>query len=810
MKVLKFGGTSVGSVAAIKSVASIINSASTNNNIVVVVSAIGGVTNQLIQLSTRAQQGDTSYEALIDQLKLQHTTMYSELLGKEEEGFINELFSQLSEVCKGVFLLKELTSRTSDFIQSCGERLSSFIVFSYLKNEKVDITLYDSRKYLITDKQFGNANILIKETSELLLGLKSEMGSVSLFPGFIASTLENETTTLGRGGSDYTASLLANVFEAEALEIWTDVNGLMTADPRLVKQAHLLPHVSYEEALELSHFGAKVLYPPSIQPALDKGITIWVKNTFDAEGECTKITKEWDEKKNLVRGISSIKEIALLNLSGNSMVGIPSFSFRLFRALSEARVNVILITQASSEHSICVAISTVDVDKAKEAVNKEFRTELELRKLNAVSIDTDMSILALVGANMKNQVGICGKMFDTLGRNGISVTAIAQGSSERNISAVIHRSDMKKAINLLHESFFLSEIKKVHLFIVGVGNVGRAFLNQISEQQEYLLKEHHLNILVAGIANSKQSYFEEEGIDLKRWTDLLNGGDAYHIDSFVSRIDELNLRNSVFVDITASKDIAQVYQAVLEKSISVVTPNKIAATRSMEQYRKLKQTARKYGAQFLFETNVAAGLPVISTLNDLIKSGDKILSIEAVLSGTLNYLFNEYNGQSTFRSIIESAKALGLTEPDPRLDLSGEDVIRKLLILMRESGLEVEMKDVDLVSFLPEGCLEAPSLDSFYQKVEDNEPYFKALYNEAEQAKTKLRVVASYKNGKATVGLQKIEEGHPFYFLEGKDNIVLFHTERYKTQPLVIKGAGAGAEVTASGIFADVLRLVNN
>jgi aspartokinase/homoserine dehydrogenase 1 len=809
MRVLKFGGTSVGNTAAIRQMGEIIRKSAEEDQIVVVVSAVGGVTNQLIALADQAAQRNRGYETSLNKLKDLHSGIFRELTGREDNGFIDKLFTQLGEMCKGIFLLKELTPRTSDYIQSSGERLSSHIVYHYLVEEGLEIQLFDSREYLITDKHFGNANLIWPITRQRLEALREKMPAVSLFPGFVASTQEKETSTLGRGGSDFTASVLANVLKAEGLEIWTDVNGLMTADPRLVKQAHLLEHVSYEEALELSHFGAKVLYPPSIQPALDSGIPIWVKNTFDPDGPSTMVTKEWDQQKHLIRGISSIKDIALLTLSGNSMVGIPSFSFRLFKALSEARVNVILITQASSEHSICVGIASSDAGVAAEAVAHEFETELELRKLDPVSVEDDLSILALVGSNMRDQVGVSGRMFNTLGTNGISVKAISQGSSERNISAVIYKADLKKAVNTLHESFFLSEVKKINLFVVGVGNVGKAFLSQVQKQQQMLVREFLLNIQVIGIANSRKAHFEEEGIDLDQWEDLLNQGEPSTIDSFVGKMKSMNLRNSVFIDITASKTIADAYQQLLESSISVITPNKIAATREMDKYLALKWATRKFGSQFLFETNVAAGLPVISTLNDLFKSGDKVHAIEAVLSGTLNFLFNNYDGSRPFSSIVKEAKELGLTEPDPRLDLSGEDVMRKLLILIRESGRKWEMEQISQVSFLPEACTKAKNLEEFYELLDKHEAHFKALYDDARAEAAQLRVVASFKDGVARVGLEKVEKSHPFYFLEGKDNIVLFHTTRYAEQPLVVKGAGAGAQVTASGIFADVLRIAN-
>lgn len=809
MKVLKFGGTSVGSVEAIEKVAEILRKESRQEQLVVVVSAMSGVTNTLISISQKAAKRDADYESDLQLLEEKHCTAFKELTGNSNCFEISKLFVRLTEICRGVYLLRELTPRTSDYIQSCGERLSSYIVSEYLKKEGLDVQLRDSRKYLITDKKFGGANVLWQSTKAALNELKPGLGAISVFPGFIASTSDNETSTLGRGGSDYTAAVLANVLGASELQIWTDVNGLMTADPRLVPNAHLLEHVSYEEALELSHFGAKVLYPPSIQPALDAEIPIWVKNTFDADGPSTLVTKEWDDDKQAICGISSIQDIALVNLSGASMVGIPSFSFRLFKALSEAKVNVIMITQASSEHSICVGISKVDAAVAAEVINSEFEAEITLNKIDAAVIEEDLSVIALVGSHMKNQVGISGKMFNTLGRNGISVKAIAQGSSERNITAIINKSDLKKALNTLHESFFLSELKKINLFVVGVGNVGKAFISQVQRQQAMLAKEFRVDIQVVAVANSKKCHFEEEGIDLTQWEDLLADGKPCTIEGFVEEMKSLNLRNSVFIDITASKTISEVYQELLEMSISVVTPNKIAATRDMSKYLSLKYATKKYGSQFLFETNVAAGLPVISTMNDLFKSGDRIHAIQAVLSGTLNYLFNNYDGTKLFSSVVKDAKALGLTEPDPRLDLSGEDVMRKLLILIRESGRKWEMDQIEQVSFLPEACEQAKDLEEFYELLDQNEDHFKAIYDDAKLEDAQLRVVATFKDGIAKVGLEKVQKSHPFYFLEGKDNIVLFYTDRYKEQPLVVKGAGAGAEVTASGIFADVLRIAN-
>jgi bifunctional aspartokinase / homoserine dehydrogenase 1 len=809
MKVLKFGGTSVGSVEAISQVAEIVISKAAEDQIIVVVSAVGGVTDKLLKIADLAQSRNDSYQEAINELRKQHIEIYNSLTGNKQSEEIDGIISELEEICRGVYLLKELTPRSSDYIVSSGERLSSFIIATFIKQKFPKTTLFDSRTVIKTDKTFGHANVNFEISQKLVSELK--LDQVNLFPGFIASTPDNETITLGRGGSDYTAAIFAKLAKASSLEIWTDVDGMMTADPRLVKQAHFIDHVSYEEALELSHFGAKVIYPPSIQPALEIGIPITVKNTFNPTHQGTQITKEWDETKQLIRGITSIKDISLINLSGGGMVGIPSFSFRLFKALSDSKINVILITQASSEHTITVGIAANDSKAAVACLNDEFATEIKNSLINKVEAQENLSILALVGANMRNQVGVSGQMFNILGRNGVSIKAIAQGSSERNISGVIAREDLDKALNVLHESFFLSNSKRINLFIIGVGNVGKAFINQLTGQFNYLKKNHLLNIKVIGMANSKKMTFMKDGIPLSKWQDqMAESSEPFNRDAFFQYMENYNLRNSIFIDITGSAEIAAMYPKVLKESISVVTPNKIAATGKYEAYLALKETSKKYSSQFLYETNVCAGLPVLSTLSDLIKSGDQIHSVEAVLSGTLNFLFNVYNGTDSFVNVIKQAKEMGYTEPDPRLDLFCEDVKRKILILIRESGYVHELSEIALEPFLPASCDGSTSVEDFYDKVEKAEAHFKAIYDKSKANGTQLRVVASYKDGKASVGLKEIPANHPFFFLEGSDNIVLFHTNRYKAQPLVIKGAGAGADVTASGIFADVLRIAQS
>lgn len=810
MKVLKFGGTSVGNEASIREVAKIIASYAKEEQLVVVASAVGGVTDQLVKIGEAAEKGDETYAALIQNIAFQHEKLYYDLIGEKPGEEFHRIILELSEVGSGVCLLKELTPRSSDFILSCGERLSNLVISKFLEEEGVDVKLYDSRQFIITDERFGHANVNFRLTGPKIREAASSFAQVNMFPGYIASSEEKQTTTLGRGGSDYTAAILAGVLEADHFEIWTDVDGLMTADPRLVRHAHFIEHVSYEEALELSHFGAKVIYPPSIQPALEKGIPITIKNTFNLDHSGTLITREWDDKKQLIRGISSIKDISLVTLSGSGMVGIPKFSFRLFKALSEANINVILITQASSEHTITVGIAADDSKKAVKALNEEFSELIEANKVNPIEAENDLSIIALVGNNMKDQVGVGGQMFNILGKNGVSVKAIAQGSSERNISAVVRKNDLKKAVNVLHESFFLSDQRRINLFIIGAGNVGSAFMSQLGAQYNYLKEHHHLNIKVIAIANSRKMYFDAQGIPFSKWPEHLDKGTGFSYDEFLSQMYQLNLRNSIFIDITAAGEIAALYENILKHSISVVTPNKIAATGPQASYLELKNMTKKYGSQFLFETNVCAGLPILSTLSDLIRSGDQIHRIEAVLSGTLNFLFNVYDGKKKFVEVIREAKQLGYTEPDPRLDLFMEDVKRKILILVRESGYTFELSDIALKSFLPTSCQTSSSVDDFYAKVEKEEDHFKNLYQKAKDKGARLRVVAKYVNGTGSVALEEIDSSHPFYNLEGKDNIVLFYTSRYKDQPLVIKGAGAGADVTASGIFADVLRIAQS
>lgn len=812
MLILKFGGTSVGSAENIKRVAQIIQSKSNVHDLVAVVSAVGGVTNKLEEASTLASKGEGSYEGILSQIEKQHLDIIRELIpANQQSGLIGQvkwLQNELEDVSKGVFLLREITPKSRDFILSFGERISSLIIHSYLKTLFKTVNLINPQEWIKCDNSYGNGVVQMAKSRTTVEKHRVKLEKVNIIPGFIAASAQEEIITLGRGGSDYTASLIANFLQADRLEIWTDVSGLMTADPRWVQSARTIEHLSYEEALELSHFGAKVIYPPTIQPALEQNIPIQIKNTFDPEHVGTTITRSWEDA-SAIRGISSIGQLVLLNLSGSGMVGIPNFSARLFKALSEVSVNVVMITQASSEHTICVGIENKDVRVAVDAIHQAFEFELQLHKVNPVEVEEDLAVVALVGSNMRHQVGIAGQMFNALGHNGISIKAIAQGSSERNITVVISQSDLKKAVNVLHESFFLTETRTVNLYIIGVGNVGQALLEQVRTQHAYLLEHYHIDLKVVALANSRKMLIKAEGIALDKWTSLLYEGSIFSLDEILQSMSDFNLRNSIFVDVTAAESVAEVYAEVLKKSISVVTPNKLAATSPYQHYKTLKHLARKFKSNFLFETNVCAGLPVISTLNDLIKSGDRIHKIEGVFSGTLNFIFNQYNGTTRFSDIVRMAKNEGYTEPDPRLDLSGEDVMRKILILTRESGVVMDIEEVDCQGFVPASCMNAPDLDAFFQSLDDHEDHFKDLLANAQKQNKSIRYVASYFNGEAKSGLQLVDSHHPFYQLEGKDNIVLFYSDRYRDQPLVIKGAGAGSAVTASGIFADIMKVAN-
>jgi len=811
MQVLKFGGSSVANAVNISKVTAIVAKAVQKEPVILVVSALGGVTDQLIGIGAKAAAGDESYKEQIQELELKHLEAVRGLLPIQNQSatlsWVKQQLNELERICDGIFLLGELSARIQDRLVSYGELLSSFIITAALKEMNTAPVWADSRQLIVTNDLHGNASVQFDKTNQRILSfLKNNKTDLYVAPGFIAANEKGYTTTLGRGGSDYTGAIFAAATDATALEIWTDVTGMMTADPRLVQNPRPIEAISYEEAMELSHFGAKIIYPPTIQPVMKKNIPVWVKNTFESDAAGTVIQQHAVANSEVVRGISSINRIALLSLEGSGMIGIPGFSKRLFEVLALNRINVILITQSSSEYSICVAINEADANTAQQAIDAFFAYEIENGKVNPVSVETGLSIIAVVGEQMKSLPGISGRMFGGLGRNGINVRAIAQGSSEKNISAVIAAGDVKKAINVLHEDFFETTYKQLNVFIAGAGNVGGKLLSQLNQQLQYLKDHMRLQIQVVGIANSKRALLDDAGIDLNNWKSVLDASPEMNIHGFVAAIIEKNLRNSVFVDVTANEVVASVYGTLLAKSVAVVACNKIACSSSYENYKKLKNLARTYNTRFLFETNVGAGLPIIGTLNDLMRSGDKITRIQAVLSGTLNFVFNHYDGTIPFAQVVKRAQDEGYTEPDPRLDLGGTDVMRKIMILAREAGEMMEMEEITNDAFLPASCFEGTVAD-FYAEMEKQEDHFKKLYESAHANHAKLKFVAEYNNGTAKVGLQEIPAHSDFYHLYGKDNLVLFYTERYPEQPLVIKGAGAGAEVTASGVFADIIRV---
>lgn len=810
MQVLKFGGTSVANAENINKVISIVSEASKKGKTIVVVSALGGVTDLLLGAATWAAEGNELYKEKLAVIEQRHLEAVKNLIPVAQQSqllsLVKKACNEIEDICNGIFLLRELTPRSKDRIGSYGEWLSSQIITAKFKANGLDAAWKDARELILTNSSFTVAEVDFGITNP---GIKdffsNQTALICILPGFIAMDKDGVTTTLGRGGSDFTAAIIASAVNASVLEIWTDVSGMMTADPRLTTNARIIPHISYQEAMELSHFGAKVIYPPTIQPVMGKGIPVWIKNTFAPADQGTLIESASKRDGDIVRGISSINSIVLISLEGSGMIGIPGFSKRLFEALSSEKINVILITQSSSEHSICVGIDAASAGKAKQAVDAAFANEIALEKVEPLHIEVDLSIVALVGENMKSHPGISGRMFSAMGRNGVNIRAIAQGSSEKNISAVIATKDVRKAINVLHEEFFETTYKQVNLFIIGTGNVGAKLLGQLQQQLAFLQQQLHLQVNVAGLSNSRKMLINEDGISLGDWKEKLSTGDTADLQEFVNEIIGRNLRNSIFVDITASDKVAAVYDQLLQKSVSVVACNKVAASSAYNNYKELKDLAREFNSQFLFETNVGAGLPIIATLNDLISSGDNIHRMQAVLSGTLNFVFNNYDGTRKFAEVVRQAQDEGYTEPDPRLDLSGTDVMRKIMILAREAGQKIEMDDISNNSFMPEECMKG-SVEDFYKEMEKYESHFQGLLKAANDKGCKLKFVASFENGKASVGLQNIDPKHDLYHLYGKDNVVLFYTDRYKEQPMVVKGAGAGAEVTASGVFADIIR----
>ena len=811
MKILKFGGTSVANSKNIAQVASIVSNVNEKN--VVVVSALGGVTDLLLEALYIAASGDSNFVDTLKKIEERHLEPIRASIPAQSQSssisFLKSELNRLETILEGVMMLKETTPRTIAKVSSYGEILSSNIINEIFKVNNIDVALKDGRDLIETQIQ-GNKSIVNWSSTQNKIDafFESNNSKTTLVPGFVARDSDGNSSTLGRGGSDFTAAILAYALNADILEIWTDVSGMYTSNPKLVKQATPINKLSYFEAMELSHFGAKVIFPPTLQPLVEKQIPVLIKNTFAPDDLGTRIDNSANDSSNgVVKGISHIGEISLISLEGSGMVGIPGFSKRLFEVLSVSNINVIMITQASSEHSICIAVRSEDDLKAKEVIDTEFAFEISLQKVAPASIENNLVNVAIVGDNMKNHQGISGKMFSSLGANNVNIRAIAQGASERNISIMINKKDTQKALNTLHETFFENDIKELNLFIIGVGNVGSKLLEQIEKQKKYLEDNLLLRIRVIAISNSRKMILGNESLDLNNWEKNLENGVQADVNAFFNHAKGLNLRNSIFVDNTANASIAYEYERYLNNNIGVVTCNKIACADSLENYKNLKRSSRKYGSPFLFETNVGAGLPIIDTLNNLIASGDQIVKIQAVLSGSLNFVFNNFKEGTEFKDVVVQAQKEGYTEPDPKIDLSGIDVARKILILARESGMEIELDQIENVPFLPKECLDTPDNDSFFESLITHKDHFDRLLSKADAKGARLKYVAQLENGIAKVGLQEIPEGHDFYNLEGSDNIILFYTNRYINQPLIVKGAGAGAEVTASGIFADIIRI---
>ncbi len=805
MKVLKFGGTSVGSAANIKRVKDIVQAQ--QDDVVVVVSALGGVTDKILKAATNAASGTNNFHTELTEIRTQHDETIKELFngsGVVQE-IVAELLDELEQILTGITLVGELTAKTLDRIAGIGERISSHIVAHYISAVRKD-----SSEFIQTDSNFGKATVDFTVTNQQIQETLAGFTGKAVVPGFISKNKKGEFTTLGRGGSDFTAAIIAAALDVEILEIWTDVNGFMTADPRVIRKAYTIPELTYSEAMELSHFGAKVIYPPTILPVYQKGIPIQIKNTFEPENPGTKIVKGvkngFDRP---IKGISSISGITLLTIQGIGMVGVTGISMRLFTALASVNVNVILISQASSENSISIAIDEKAIEIAEYAIRQEFEREIANGQVNKIELERNVSVVAIVGENMKETTGIAGKLFSTMGKSGVNIIAIAQGASELNISWVVKNEELRKTLNVVHESFFLSEFAELNVFLMGIGTVGGNLLQQIQQQQERLLKEKNLRLKLTGVANSKRMVFNRDGIEIASFKEQLNESDSVSgVQAFVDEMEAMNIYNSVFIDCTASDAVAELYAQVLNANISIVTANKVAASSAYENYARLKKTAKRKGVKFLFETNVGAGLPIINTLNDLVNSGDKILKIEAVLSGTLNYIFNTISEEIPFSKTIRMAKEEGYSEPDPRVDLSGVDVARKILILARESGYKIEMDEIAIERFVPDALFDG-SLDEFWRGVEllDDEYEQKRKVLEAENKK--WRFVARFEDGKASAGLQEVDSTHPFYDLEGSNNLVMYTTERYDEFPMLIKGYGAGASVTAAGVFADLIKVSN-
>ena len=811
MKVMKFGGTSVGSVNSILNLKSIVETAAEHENVIVVVSALGGITDKLIRTSELAVNGDDTFKEEFQQIVAKHHELIYSIIQCEERRTAllqetDKLLNELDNIYHGLALINNITPKSEATIVSYGERLSSRIVTALIDNA----VRYNARKFIKTEVKHGK-NILASEETDRLIheNFDNSNDRIVVVPGFIAQDKDSEEiTNLGRGGSDYTAAIIAATLKADMLEIWTDVDGFMTADPRVINTAYTIHHLSYVEATELCNFGAKVVYPPTIYPVFKANIPIKIKNTFNPESEGTIIDANSEDEGRLIKGISSINDTDLLTVQGLGMVGVVGVNHRIFRALANAGISVFLVAQASSENSTSLGLRHIDSAKACEVLNKEFEKEISMGLMESIRATGNLSTVAIVGENMRRNAGIIGKLFQTLGRNGINVIACAQGGQETNISFVIESDLLRKTLNVIHDSFFLSEYKVLNLFICGIGTVGGSLIEQIASQQEKLKREHGLKLNIVGIANSRHAIFDREGLELDNYRSRLAESKECDIYSLKKDIIKMNIFNSVFVDCTANPDVASLYGDMLSHNISVVAANKIAASSDYRTYNNLKQIARQRNIKFLFETNVGAGLPIISTINDLINSGDKILKIEAVLSGTLNFIFNVLSEETPMSKAVQLAKEKGYSEPDPRIDLSGKDVIRKLVILAREAGYSIEQNDVEANLFIPQELFDG-TIENFWTELPKLDAKFEEERKELAEERKHWRFIARYENGKGCVSLSKVDERHPFYHLEGSNNIILLTTERYKEYPMLIQGYGAGAGVTAAGVFADIMRIAN-
>ena len=809
MKVLKFGGTSVGSEKGLSQVKKIVESCS--EDVIVVVSALGGITDQLLLTARLAAAGDEAYMPQCTAMIARHNELVEKIVLPENrpgvQNRLDELLDELSNIFKGVYLIRDLSPKTTDMILSYGERLSSEIVCGAVAGS----VRYDAREFIKTKPLFNRHVVDFASTEKLIERRFEKMPHVAIVPGFIATDLANgDATNLGRGGSDYTAAILASTLKASALEIWTDVDGFMTADPKVINDAYVIEHLSYVEAMELCNFGAKVIYPPTIFPAYHKNIPIVIRNTFNLDSKGTAISRESSgDASRAIKGISSINDTCLITIQGLGMVGVIGVNYRIFKTLAKSGISVFLVSQAASENTTSIGVRNDDADLAMEVLTEEFAQDIALGEINKIKKEPNLATIAIVGENMKHTPGIAGKLFGTLGRSGINVIACAQGASETNISFVVSLDSLRKTLNVLHDSFFLSDYQVLNIFIAGVGLIGSNLLEQIRLQQAKLMKENSLQIRVVGATNSKRYIVDRDGLDLKTYRDELRRSENVSTPAaFRDAILSMNIFNSVFVDCTASAEVADIYKDLLEHNVSVVAANKTAASSEYDRYHELKSIARKRGVKFLFETNVGAGLPIINTISDLINSGDRILKIEAVVSGTLNYIFNEMSATVPMSKAIKMAQEAGYAEPDPRIDLSGMDVIRKLVILSREAGYRVEQADVKKHLFIPEKYFEG-SVEDFWRKIPEIDAEFEQRRKKLEASGKRWRFIATMENGKTEVGLREVDSESPFYHLAGSNNVILLTTERYKEYPMQIKGYGAGAGVTAAGVFADIISIAN-